>query len=377
MESRQPVCDNCFSLLEWPHEDRCLQAGYAPNKLCGRPRKTHPVYHFVGDHAGTVRMKVGFYSRKCAFACRFCAIARSSSRADVSPSDLTEQFRHAMKAHARYLTLIRLLALDNSGSILDQRTFPRMALEEILLAAKEVVPQAQIQLESRADLVDFAYFDDLVRLVGSPIGLQLGLESRNDAIRNKVLGKKLRIDAFETAFTGVARRGGALSVFTMVKTVPGMTDDEAEDEAIDTCSYLTHLARRHDVNMVIRPCAMHAVPGTAWGDEAIAQGWRPPTLAVLARVAKYVLGEGVRCVLGLSEEGESPLALTFWQYPETTLGIYTGLLEVNHTQSLPSLNDIIARYGEYLDPRPAEEKFLSFAQPIPKAETCSPSDEPR
>lgn len=365
LEEAQPHCGVCGATILWDRS-RPVFVGYDLSGFVCNPGPRHPVYHFVGDMAGVVRLKVGFFSKRCQYACRFCGIPRSSSRTEVRASDVIAQLSLALDTHRAHLPRVQLLALDNSGSILDCRTFSEEALAGALRLAKDALPGVRVQLESRPEFISSSYLAHLRRLVGAPLDMQIGLETLNDAIRSGVLGKAMSLAAFEAAFGRVADSGGDLSVFILVKPGVQMSEEDALLDAIETCAYLVNLAQAFGTNLLIRPCAMNAVPGTPWGDEAMSRGWTPPSLLTMARVARFVIESGARCYLGLSEEGQTPLQNTYWRYPESTNLIHSMLHEVNHTQSLSSLDEIIARYGKSIDNRPAEEKFRTFAQPLPR-----------
>lgn len=359
--SYQRRCENCSSLLQWPNDKLPILFGYDLSNHNHTPNKNHPIYHFITDTAGIKRLKIGLYTKKCSYKCSFCSINKYGSSVKIGTKNLILQVKHVLTSYKDELSDINMIAIDNSGSLFDYNTINRNSLEKIYKYVIEQIPNdCVVCLESRLDLIDFSLLNKIKSKFNRKIWLQIGFETFNENIRNKILNKGFSNLQFEFVIKQLKEIVSGYSFFILVKGSYLHNEEEGLKEAKDTIDYLFDLSQKYNFDLLIRANAMFLVEDTLWGIDAKKNGWQPPTILTLAQVLKYAIKKGIKINLGLSEEGDTTLAYTFWKHPESTNFLYTKLYEINHTQSLEQVNFIIEHYGQELDYRNPNEKFLTY-----------------
>lgn len=270
----------------------------------------------VDPVAGEVRGKLilALPSYGCSYyfergGCAMCGFNREVEERglrNLPPSALAQGTKPFLEEAYRQIEEQRTtnLQIFMAGSFFAVDELPAACQEEVLdrfLASSA----AKLVVESRADYL----LRDAERLrnaaercqaAGKSLEVSLGLEARNDVLRNRVIRKGLARKTFERACDLLNALGVDASAYVLVGA-PGRSGDEAVEEAVETVRYA-------------RSCGTAAVhlevfsvqSRTPWA-EAYAHGdWTVPTL-----------WDVVRLVTRLDDDGRSAWYLGhFSDWPE-------------------------------------------------------------
>jgi len=363
----QRLCYNCSSIIEWRDKVTPILVGYDLSLHPHEIGDNHPIYHFVTDTAGIKRFKIGLYTKKCSHNCSFCSIKKYGSDKLLPTDKIIDQVKHSIESHRKQIPSIDMVAIDNSGSMFDFKTISKESLFMVIDYLDKVLPQNVIMcFETRIEYIDRQLLDYIKNKYNRKIWLQIGFETVDDYVRNKILKKGLNLKSFERTLESLKGIIDGFSFFILIKSSYEFSEEQGFVEAINTIDYLINECSIYNYELLLRANAMFAIDDTEFGLQAKRHSWEPPTMLTLAKVAKYSIEKGIRIQIGLSEEGDTRLSNTFWRYPESTNYLYTKLYEINHTQSLKDVNHIIEYYGIEKDFRSPELKFKSYSSAICK-----------
>lgn len=174
--------------------------------------------------------------------------------------------------------------LSSLGSFFDDRELSHDARLGIL---REVAARPHIELlgiEARANNVTTRKVREAKAILGSHRCLEvgMGLESRNDFVRNVCINKGLRSDTFEKAIA-VLHACDVHAVGHVLLKPPFLTEAEAIGDAVETIEYLDSLGVRRIVLMVC-----NVKEGTLVGELHDIGAYRPPWLWSVIKTALSV-----------------------------------------------------------------------------------------
>jgi radical SAM enzyme (TIGR01210 family) len=254
-----------------------------------------------------------------------------------------------------------MVSVDNSGSLFDYKTINKYSLEKLYEYIIGQIPNdCAVCLESRVDLIDIPLLSKFRSKYNRKIWLQIGFETFNEEIRNNILNKRFSNNQFENIIKKLQKIITGYSFFILIKGSYLHNEEDGLKDAMETIDYLSSIKEKYNFDLLIRANSMFLVENTIWGENAKRHEWQPPTILTLAKVTKYAIKKGIKINLGLSEEGETSLEYTFWTHPESTNFLYTKLYEINHTQSLEQVDFIIEKYGQEIDNRNPNDKFITY-----------------
>lgn len=274
-------------------------------RLRARPkREDRPLNVVVRRFLGVGELVVVLYTKRCQYQCTFCTLPSTSAHGDVSLTGIRDQMAAALDAAGDQLSDVRQISLGNEGSILDERTLPREQLSYLLRACAALPAVENIILETRPEFATPSLLDELADLAAPKrISLKIGLESADDRIRQRVLGKNMDLQVFERTVYDLGRRGIDLASYVLVKADPRHCDAEGRADAIATCRYLKNLCQTSGIRLTLRVNAMYRAAGSRWAAWAKQSGWTPPSVFDLADVMYAVADAETPVYAGLSEEG--------------------------------------------------------------------------
>ena len=286
--------------------DRAYVRGKAGRRtLHVRPKRGHrPVSLVIRDFLGEREAVIVLYTRRCAYQCSFCTLPSASSHSMLSLDEVTGQLDRAREFVMASKEPVSRVALGNEGSLLDERTFSPDHLQMTVEFAQALPGAREIIIETRPEFVDEPALARLKKWQGRcALSLKVGLESRDDYIREHFLDKRMRLSDFESAVHAIAAYGHSLESYVLLKPHPGHTDEEARAEAISTCEYVKQLCAMAAVPLTLRINSMYRAKGSRWATMARQAGWEPPSVFDIAEVMWAVRGPGVQVFAGVSEEG--------------------------------------------------------------------------
>lgn len=275
-----------------------------------------PNFFLVRKMFGVSDLLVIFATSRCRFDCSFCDLPSRAAAGEVTAQSIVRQFVHSIEAVRHSLGVIEHVTLSNDGSVLDDLTFPRDALDAILLAIVEIRPVRIIEIESRLEFASNEYLSRLSRLAPNVrFSILTGFETVNSAIRSTLLGKQFSLRAFERALDRLSVARVGLTAYVLYKPDPSMSEAAAIEEAGATVDYLESECRQRGVSLKIRLNPMYGADRSKWlhraKDNGIAPEEAAPDLRNVLMVARDVLSRGLPIHIGLSDEG---LASNGWSY---------------------------------------------------------------
>jgi len=268
------------------------------------------------------RLMVILRAPGCAYAratggCTNCGFHHLTTGGEPVPAArLVTQLRGALAAHANELHTVEQLDLYCSGSFFCPSEIPADAQEELLAVAAAVPSVRVVLVESRPEYVTADALAKasaaLARGVGSArrevaLEVAIGLESRDDEIREQRIRKGFSILDFEHAVEKLVAAGAHLVVYLLLKPL-GTQDGEALADVDRSGLYLHtlreffRLYRETELHVRVALEPVFVAEGTPLHDELRAGRYRPPSLWTAVHAAR-MLGERLPVHVGLSSEG--------------------------------------------------------------------------
>lgn len=318
---------------------------------------------FQQSHEGLILFIV-FYTKACRWGrCAGCALSSKVSPGHVPCKALMEQVDYVFRCRqvlARQ-QLIRKVIISNNGSIFDQKTFAKRALQYLFVQLARNLPNVTtLTLESRPEYVRQAELEFVSRVlsrIGSRMRVEIavGFEAFDDHIRNNVYNKGLSLAAFERFMERVAPFGYRVKCYVMYKPAPDMTEREAVTDVHRAMDYLARIAGRYDVEINVHINPTYVAAGTML-EEAFRDGrYQPPMLGDVADAIRYARGKLFSVFVGLTDEG---LAVEHGSFiREGDEAILSRLDEFNRTQDFDVLDTNGARSSDQLLGEPGSARI--------------------
>jgi radical SAM enzyme (TIGR01210 family) len=291
-----------------------------------------------------------FYTLACRWSrCLGCNLPSKSSLEHIGFKDIGAQIDHVFSDPKVIVKKkeIRKVILSNNGSVLDENTFSSNALMHFIYNINLYLPNLSVvTMETRPEYVDVAELEFIARALkegDTPTMLEIaiGFEAFDEKIRNEHFNKGLSLDVFQKQVDMIAKHGFRLKCYFMQKPVPGMTDDEAVRDIMNSIDFLSSLAKEHKVriNMHINPT--YAAYGTMLGESFNKGEFEPPRLIDVARAARHAEGKHITVFLGLFDEGLAVEGGSFIRQGDEDL--ISKMEQFNMTQDFSLLKNLLMK----------------------------------
>ena len=181
-------------------------------------------------------------------------------------------------------------------------------LDEIAVwrSVQEVVFETRLEFATEKILSEVKSILPKKRLI-----ILTGFESANPRIRDVVLYKRESLEDFSRGLDVLGELQYDLTAYVLYKPDPDMTDEEADDDALESIGWLVRETQRRAIPLSIRLNLMYVAVGTAWARELNLATYRPPSLGRALAIAQRTTQHGIECYVGLSSEGLSDERLTY------------------------------------------------------------------
>ena len=171
-------------------------------------------------------------TRGCSWAvktgCSMCGYFNDSAWKKLSANDILSQFNLAMKNYNGE----QIVKIFTSGSFLDEKEVPKIALEKILLNLANKTKK--ISIETRPEYVTEERLKEIRKLVDkSNLEISIGLESANDKILEYSINKGFKFEDYRKAAKIIIENDLKLKTYLLVKP-PFLTEREAINDCIDS-----------------------------------------------------------------------------------------------------------------------------------------------
>lgn len=284
-------------------------------KAIGRPSENPKVPHYslLRNFLGLLDYLIIFNTPRCRYRCRFCDLPKKNTKhINFQVGDIYAQFCYAMAYLAPAVDVVQRFTVSNEGSALDFSTFPQAEWVKIFDELQGWRSLREIVLESRSefaspDVLDF--FDSGCSRLKKH--LLLGFESSNERIRNTILGKQEPTAKVVSTIKELGRRGWALIAYVIYKPDPSMSHEDADNDTIETVSWLKQHADMHGVDLTVRINPLYLIHNSPLGRKVSIGTYQPPMLSRCLALAQSFRANGIRCYIGLSAEGFDGLSTTF------------------------------------------------------------------
>ncbi len=286
-----------------------LYDAYGQRKAMGEsaPKADRPHYFLLRTFAGDNDLLLILNTKRCRYQCHFCTLPHKSSQTWIEDHQVVAQFAYAVEEVKHALSIIDRVSLSNEGSLLDESTIGRSALDQIISGIGQMRQVRRIEVETRLEFVTTERLRHLSNLAPrASLGILTGFETVDERIRDRILKKREPLPAFLAGLDRVAAAGLRLTAYVLFKPDPEMSDEAAMEESLASIRYLVAECGRRDLPLSIRLNPMYRAEGSAWERKARElPDYRPPRLTDVMRVAETAASEGVSLYVGLSTEGLS------------------------------------------------------------------------
>jgi len=252
-------------------------------------------------------------TKRCRYHCSFCTLPSRSLPNSPSHEILWEQWSSSLKACQDWLPQIDSISLGNEGSVLDRATLDSEIFKKIIESLKDSCRNAKrIALETRPEFVSI----DECKFVsqtcqGLNVDLTIGLETIDDHIREKILGKSMTRKSFEEAFSLAGQFDFSSTIYVVVKSNPFHDNNEAFEEAIATVEWVKALANFYKVKLILRLNPLYIPRDSKLAVKLGTAMYKPPSLLLVIDVLEKVYDPTVKWFVGLSTEGLADRELTY------------------------------------------------------------------
>ena len=267
-------------------------------------KSKRPYFFLIRSFLGEQDLLVIFYTKKCRFKCTFCSLTSVSCDLPVSGLEILRQFEYVAYEVKHALSILDRITLSNNGSVLDNITMPSATLTKIASCIEEIRRVRTLVLETRLEFVNRRIITGVQNADSRlKINILTGFETKNEYIREKILGKHMSLQEFELGLDKVADCQAGLTAFVMYKPSPYMTDSEALEEANDSVDYLAQKCEQKGIGLTVRLEPMYASKDTQWTKLAYSlPSYKPPRLTDVIQLAEKKANEGIRMYIDLSTE---------------------------------------------------------------------------
>jgi len=179
------------------------------------------------------------WARKKHKGCSFCAfntLIDEVTGGKLFPHSEMMEFFESAKARVSG-SAPELLALFNGGNYINDKEIVASAQMDILRYAAEHPTIKTVLFESKTEYLSARKIDACLEAVGSKkLRVAIGLECKDDRLRNEVINKGMSKQAYERAIKGLHARGIEVQSYVFMKPLT-ITENHAIQEAVETIQY--------------------------------------------------------------------------------------------------------------------------------------------
>lgn len=270
------------------------------------PTPEFPHYFLLRPFWNELDLLVILNTHRCRYQCFFCQLPAKCSRDNISEDNIVKQYLFILEEVKHCLSLVERVTLSNEGSVFDFETFPKEALLLIASMTKQLRRVKTFVCETRLEFVEPGAVKEIRSyLGGANIDILTGFETKDEYIRDEILGKREALSTFIHGLDSVAAASASLTAYILYKPSPFMTDDDANEEAGDSIDFLVKECKQRGIPLGIRINPMYAAKGSKWAAQAESyKEYNPPRLTDIMRLAEEKLKQhGIKIYIGLSTEG--------------------------------------------------------------------------
>ncbi|SHO55201.1 hypothetical protein [Vibrio quintilis] len=253
-----------------------------------------------------------YYRANKGKACTFCAFP-GLTRA-ITKGDGYEHFFGSWRLktetyQAMFDTLtagalpVDRLAIFNGGSFFPNAEIPDDFQQYVYrqVARRSDIRQLLVECYPRF-ITQRKLAQSLDGLAGKQLAVAIGLESRDDRIRNKILNKGIDIRLFEAKVILMQSMGVKVAVYVFLKA-PQLTEKQAFDDVINTLNYLHQLG----VDEMMLSCAF-VQENTPLESMYSAGAFRPPWLWTILHIIREAQEKSWPLTVGGFNDTPPPVA---------------------------------------------------------------------
>jgi archaeosine synthase beta-subunit len=271
--------------------------------LKDRPRSQTPIYVGSRMFLGARDLVVSFYTEKCQFECRYCALPLRSANEPVSIQDLNAQIDSVFEEHAGELATFDQFSFGNEGSALDRQRFFPASMDHLLERTKAMTGLTALSIETRPEYVTAEVLEAVMKKTSARVDVTVGLETQDDKLRIEVLNKKVTRKTLEERVGILGALGATMTSYVLVKPGLDMTEEEGVKESVATIAYLSDLCSRKRVPLTIYLTPTYIAEGSVLGALAREKGYLPPTIQSIFQIIVEGRRYGSPIYVGLWSEG--------------------------------------------------------------------------
>jgi hypothetical protein len=170
--------------------------------------------------------------------CTMCGHYAGMLRNSVNPEDLIQQFDECMR-HIKFKET-PILCVYNGGNFFNTNEIPYEAQKYICEAVAKNPYIKKFVVESRIEYCEEALLRELKAILkNKSFVIAVGLETKNDKLRDLSINKGLSLSAFEKK-AELINSIAELRVYAMIKPL-FLTESEMIEDAVDTIRYINEL----------------------------------------------------------------------------------------------------------------------------------------
>lgn len=227
---------------------------------------------WAANHSGGCMM--------CGFNGRYSLKSKFTMRGKPWPNFLTKAFIHFQMRKVLFQTAT-ILAVFNGGSFLNSNEVPIEIQKYIARLCVSNRNISRLFIESRCEFVTDKNLSIILDILGEKqLEIAIGLESKDDHIRNNILNKGLNLGTYEDAIATIHRNNAYAFTYVFLKP-PFITERLAIEECIKTIQYA------FDVGSDVVSISCGSVQkGSVLYDKWKQGNYRPPWLWSIAEIIK-------------------------------------------------------------------------------------------
>jgi radical SAM enzyme (TIGR01210 family) len=268
-----------------------------------RSRAQTPIYVGKRRFLGAKDLVVSFYTEKCQFECRYCALPLRSANAPVSIEDLNAQIDGVFEEHAGELATFDQFSFGNEGSAFDRQRFFPASMNHLLARTKAMTKLRVLSIETRPEYVTAEALEAAMKQTTARVDVTVGLETQDDKLRIEVLNKKVTRRTFEDRVGILGALGATMTSYVLVKPGLRMTEADGIKEAVATIAYLSEVCATNRVPLTIYLTPTYIAEGSVLGALAKKDGYLPPTIQSIFQIIVEGRKYGAPIYAGLWSEG--------------------------------------------------------------------------